>query len=84
MNKLYTPEIKNYIWTRDWPKGLILEVEELSEPAPHLKIIFFRDNWMTLSYENQMKVHSTTKEVMHKLWNDGIPTYAEKEESAYG
>jgi hypothetical protein len=82
VSSLYTPEVRNYIFTRDWPKGLILEVAEGSEPLPHLNIVFFRDNWLTLSFEAQLKVTEILKELMAKLWNDGIPTYTGKMESA--
>lgn len=79
---LYTPEIKQFIHTRDWPKGLIMDVYEQDEPAPHLNIIFFRDNWIKFSFEDQMKITSIVKEIMAKLWAEGIPTYTGKMESA--
>jgi hypothetical protein len=79
---LYTQQVREYIFTRDWPKGLILDVYENNEPAPHLNIIFFRDNWLTLTGEDQLQVTNIVKEIMFKLWGDGIPTYTGKMESA--
>lgn len=78
---LYTNEIRDYIKTRDWPKGLVMDIYENDEPAPHLNIIFFRDNWLTFNFEDQMKITSTVKEIMEKLWSDGVPTYVGKMES---
>lgn len=77
---LYTREVQEFIRTRDWPKGLEMSIYEADEPAPHLNIIFFRDNWVTFSFEDQMKITSTVKEVMAKLWGDGIPIYTGKME----
>lgn len=79
---LYTPEIQNFIRTRDWPKGLIMDVYEQDDPLPYLNIIFFRDNWITFSFEDQMKITSIVKEIMAKLWGMGIPTYTGKMEDS--
>lgn len=79
---LYTPEVREYIRSRDWPKGLQLEVDEDTEPAPHLTIVFFRDNWLTLEEADHLKVTEIVKEIMAKLWADGIPTYTGKMERA--
>jgi hypothetical protein len=81
---LYTPEVREYIRSRDWPKGLVMDVYENDDPAPHLNIIFFRDNWLTLSGEQQLQVTQIVKEVMAKLWGKGIPTYTGKMEASNG
>jgi hypothetical protein len=79
---LYTQEVRQFIRTRDWPKGLILDVFEADEPSPHLNIIFYRDNWLTLEFAQQQQVVTIVQEVMAKLWGDGIPTYVGKMERA--
>ena len=79
---LYSPEVREFIHTREWPSGLKFDIREAMEPEPHLNIIFYRDNWLTLSFEDQMKVTNTVKEVMGRLWNDGVPTYVGKIEHA--
>lgn len=79
---LYSPEVREFIHTRDWPSGLKFDIRENTEPAPHLNIIFYRDNWLTLSFEDQMAVTNTVREVMNRLWNDGIPMYVGKIEHA--
>jgi len=79
---LYTNEVRQFIISRDWPKGLTFEVYEAIEPAPHLNILFFRDNWLTLDFSDQEKIVGIVKEIMAKLWGDGIPTYVGKMESS--
>lgn len=81
METLYSNEVRQFINTRDWPKGLSLNVTEGEEPEPHLNLIFFRDNWLTLSRDDQFKTTEVVKEIMAKLWGDGIPTYVGKMES---
>jgi hypothetical protein len=79
---LYSQEVREFIHSRDWPSGLKFQVSEKDEPAPHLNIVFYRDNWITLDFEAQMKTTEIVKEVMHKLHSDGIPTYVGKIERA--
>lgn len=79
---LYTAEVREYIHSRPWPRGLQLSVYEHDEPAPHLNIVFFRDNWLTLDFEAHQKVVSIVKDIMAKLWADGIPIYTGKMESS--
>jgi hypothetical protein len=75
---LYTPEVKQYIFSRDWPKGLIMDVYESEDPAPHLRLVFYRDNWLTLEPEQHVIITNIVKDIMEKLWGDGIPTYVGK------
>lgn len=75
---LYSDDVHQYMRDRDWPKGLVYEVREHDDPAPHLNIIFFRDNWLTLDFEAQQKTTAIVAEIMTKLWADGIPTYVGK------
>lgn len=81
---LYTDDIRRFIFTRDWPTGLVMDIAEATEPEPHLNLIFFRDNWLTLSFDEQQKTTSIVKEVMDKLWGMSIPTYVGKMESQHG
>lgn len=78
MSSLYTPAVREFIHSHNWPKSVIWEIRENYEPAPHLSIIFFRDNWLTLTVEEQLQVTSIVKEIMAKLWADGIPMYTGK------
>ena len=82
---LYTREVDEFIVTRDWPKGLRFRVGSSIDPdkPPHLMLTFFRDNWLTLTAEEQLHTTAVVKEVMAKLWSDGIPTYVSKMESAF-
>lgn len=82
MPSLYTEDIRRFVNTRDWPKGIIFEIREDIDPSPHLNIIFFRDNWLTLDRDAQFKATGIVKEIMDKLWKDGVPTYVGKMEYA--
>jgi hypothetical protein len=73
---LYTPEV------RDWPRGVIVDICEADDPQPHLNLIFYRDNWLTLRPEDHVKITEIVKEIMAKLWADGIPTYTGKMEAS--
>lgn len=79
---LYSQEVREFIHSRDWPSGVKFEIRQNDEPAPHLNIVFYRDNWLTLDYQAQLKITEIVKEVMHKLHADGIPTYVGKIERA--
>ena len=82
-HSLYTNEVRNYLHSRDWPKGLVVEFQGKDEPAPHINIEFYRDNWLTLAPEKHLQIVAIVKEIMEKLWGDGIPTYVGKMESMY-
>lgn len=84
MDSLYTGEVKEYIHSRNWPKTVQWSIFENDDPEPHLNLVFYRDNWLTLSVDEQLQVTSIVKEIMFKLWSDGIPTYTGKAESQYG
>jgi hypothetical protein len=77
---LYTNEVREFIKTRDWPVKVKWTVTESEFPEPHLWILFYRDNWITLSREDQWKTTEVVKEIMAHLWQDGIPTYVDKME----
>lgn len=78
MESLYTREVREFIRTRDWPTGVVWRVYENDDPAPHLTLVFFRDNWITLDFQAQMKTTEIVKEIMHKMELEGIPTYVGK------
>lgn len=74
---LYTLEIKEFVRSRDWPSGLIMDVIEYET---HLGFRFFRDNFIQFDGEAQRQIASTVKEVMEKIRGLGIPCYMEKME----
>lgn len=76
-NTLYQPDIKEFVRSREWPKGLIMDVVEYDH---HLGFRFYRDNFIQFDMDDQMKIASTVKEVMEKIRNLGIPCYMEKME----
>ncbi len=72
---LYTPEVRNFIRTRAWPKGLVMDVIEYDY---HLGLRFYRDNFITFDGEEQRQIASMVKETMEKIRGMGIPIYMEK------
>jgi hypothetical protein len=77
---LYSDAVRQFMRTRDWPDKLQWEVREKESPLPHLYLIFFRDNWLTLNFQEQVRVTNLVKEVMATLWANDIPCYLAKEE----
>lgn len=80
MDSLYTSEVREFVHTRDWPKGLIVDVFEDDDPAPHLNFIFYRDNFNQFDKDTQLRIANVLQEVMMKLRKDGIPCYMGKME----
>jgi hypothetical protein len=74
---LYTPEVQEFVRTRDWPRGLALDVIEYPE---YLGFRFYRDNFIQFDGEDQKQIAMMVKEVMEKLRKQGIPCYMEKME----
>ena len=74
-NSLYTDEVKQYIHTRPWPRGLVMDVFEDDDPVPHLNFIFYRDNFIKFDTDAQKQIASIIQEIMTKLRKDGIPCY---------
>ncbi len=74
---LYSPEIKTFVHTRDWPRGLIMDVVEYEQ---HLGFRFYRDNFIQFDGDEQRRIAATVKEVMEKIRGLGIPCYMEKME----
>lgn len=74
---LYTDEIRTFVRSRNWPRGLVLDVIEYET---HLGFRFYRDNFIKFDGEAQRQIASTVKEVMEKIRSLGIPCYMEKME----
>lgn len=74
MGSLFSDEIRMFIRTRDWPRGLAYEVVEYEE---HLSLRLFRDNFNAFDGEDRLQIAMMVKEVMEKIRKDGIPIYME-------
>lgn len=74
---LYTDEVRHYIRTRPWPKNLLMEVHEFDDPAPFLRLVFFRDNFSSFDGIDQKYIASQVNDLMVKIRKDGIPIYME-------
>lgn len=83
---LYTPEVREYVHTRNWPKGLQLDVVEdvmdiEGEEVRQLRFIFYRDNWLQFEAQQHLIIANTVKEVMETLRANGIQCYMGRMES---
>ena len=83
---LYTPEVREFVRTRDWPKGFQLdiiehEVEVEGIITPYLKFVLYRDNWLTFEPAEHLKITAIVKEVMETLRANRIPCYMDRMES---
>lgn len=77
MSTLYTPEIREFVHTRRWPKGLVVDIVEYES---YLGFRFYRDNFITFDSDAQRQIAMQIKEVMETLRGQGIPCYMEKME----
>lgn len=78
---LLSNDIRNFIHSRNWPKGLTYEIRDVFLGEPHLELVMFRDNWITLDYPAQLQATKVVHEVMTKLTADGVPIQFGKVES---
>lgn len=76
-NSLYTDDIREFVNSRPWPRGLIMDVVEYDD---YLGFRFYRDNFIKFDGEAQRQIASQIKEVMEKIRGLGIPCYMEKME----
>lgn len=76
-NSLYTREIRELVFSRDWPKGLIVDIIEYDT---HLGFRFYRDNFIQFDGEEQRQIASSVKQVMETIRGMGVPCYMEKME----
>ena len=77
-----TPEIENYILTRDWPSGLQIRLAERQEHAlidqpAYIQFILFRDNFNSFDGEDRKQIAMTVKEVMENIRARGTHIFME-------
>lgn len=73
-SSLYTPEIRTFINTRDWPRGLQRQIVEY---PGYLQLVLFRDNFNAFDGEGRRQVAMMVKETMEKVRSLGCPIYLE-------
>jgi hypothetical protein len=75
------PEIREFVRTRNWPKDIDYK---LSRQPDGVALVFFRDNWITLTGEEQLQATNVVKDIMFHLRPQGVPIYVAKMESRRG
>lgn len=74
MESLYDDSIKQFIHTRPWPKGLIVEVVEYEE---YLALRLFRNNFSAFDGVDQLYTAGLIQEVINGVRQSHIPCYLE-------
>lgn len=67
---LLTEAVSKYIHGQDWPRGLDADIYE---DDWQIWLVFYQDNFGTLSPESQVKITAIVKEVITTLRNQGVP-----------
>lgn len=79
MDSLYTPELRQFVQTRDWPVGLNWSVHEYyiseGEPEDCLRIHLYRDNINALSGDEKLHLASVLNSMLTSIQKTGIPFY---------
>jgi hypothetical protein len=78
---LLTPEIREFIDTRPWPRNIDYK---LIVDQGVIYIVFFRDTWIQLTGEEQLQATNVVKDIMFALRPQGVPIAVSKMESKRG
>ena len=91
-NSLLTKEIQQYIYGRDWPKGLQIrliekrdvDIYDLDNKREYIQFVLFRDNFNSFDGEDRYQIAMMVKECMEKIRADGIQIYMQVAETKEG
>lgn len=72
MDSLYNNELRTYMRTRDWPKGLIWEIVEFDDC---IKLRLFRDNINALDSDAKLQLAKLVNETLSTVRKNGVPIY---------
>jgi hypothetical protein len=81
MTEILTPQIREFINTRDWPRNI---EKKLIVDGGVIYIVFFRDTWIQLTGEEQLQATNVVKDIMFHLRPQGVPIAVAKMESSNG
>lgn len=73
---LLTPQVERYILGMGWPSGLQIGLS-WNYDLHYIQFILYRDNFITFSGEEHMRITALVKEMMDKLRTDNIPIFLE-------
>jgi len=77
-DSLYSNEIRQYLHSLKWPKGLRVDIaERMTEDTLYLQFILYRDNFETFDGVDKQHIAMQLKEFMEKVRSMGVPIYLE-------
>lgn len=74
MASLYTNEVRQFLRTREWPKGLIWEIVEFDD---FLRFRLYRDNINAFDATDKLQLAKVVNEALSAISQRGIPIYTE-------
>jgi len=73
---LYSDEIKGFLHSVKWPKGLVVDVS-VDEQKPALYLVLYRDNFETFNGTEKLQIAQLIGETINAIRKQGCPTYME-------
>lgn len=70
MSSLYTPAMKSWVESLDWPRYFNVGIQE---HEMGLTLVFYRDNWRSLSGTDKLRAVALMDEVLTKVNATGMP-----------
>lgn len=74
MNSLYTDEIRGFLLSVKWPKGLIVDTVEY---ADHISLRLYRLNFNKFDGTDKKEIAKIVGETINALRKTGCPSYLE-------
>lgn len=74
---LYSDEVKKMVRSYEWPKNLMLDVQDGFDEISHsefLWIVLYRDNFITIDGVDQLRVSKMINDLIPRLIMAGVPT----------
>jgi hypothetical protein len=74
MGSLFSEEVSHILRLPNWPKGLILEIQE---GELNLWLVIYRDNFERFNGEDKLYIAGMVGETINKIRKIGVPCYLE-------
>jgi hypothetical protein len=73
--ELYTNELKGFLHSVKWPKGLVVDVATPDNMS--VNIVLYRDNFETFSGTEKLQIAQLIGETINAIRKQGCPCYME-------
>jgi len=74
MTDLYSNEIKGFLHSVKWPKGLVVDV---SIDVDKMHLVLYRDNFETFNGTEKLQIAQLIGETINAIRKQGCPCYLE-------